>query len=180
MIDLSDLFDDETPSSKWRTNFNRVRRWLKDLKYEVRAIFKPYNVIKIQNLPRTWTDRDDVLFHAMFQIFIDYIEREHPFAPWDKRYELKGRYTDHAEMVKFVEENYGPNRGKSAGDLDDSYYENAYLVYTELLWIYKWYKDKKWVLDESTEYTWEIQEAHDKKCDDMLHRLVAWRHHFWT
>lgn len=164
----------------WCARISRVKRVMKDLKYEIRGFFKPYNVIKIKNLPRTWTDRDDVLFHAMFQIFNDYIELEHPFAPWEKRSKIKGRYTNYAEMVEFVDQNYGPNREKSEYYMDDDYYVKVHLVYTELLWIYKWYKDNKWDLDISTEYSWELEEAHQKKCDDMLHRLVAWRHHFWT
>ena len=40
---------------------------------------KAYNIIKINSLPSTWTDRDEVLLHASFQILTDFIEKEKPF-----------------------------------------------------------------------------------------------------
>ena len=41
---------------------------------------KKYNVIKIQSLGPKWHDRDTVLLHAAFQILVDFVEGEKPFA----------------------------------------------------------------------------------------------------
>lgn len=51
--------------------------------YEIRAIFKPYNRIKVRNCPRTWTDRDNILFHGMFSVLCDFIEREN--KNWEEK-----------------------------------------------------------------------------------------------
>ena len=51
--------------------------------YEIRAIFKPYNRIKVRNCPRTWTDQDNILFHGMFSVLCDFIEREN--KDWQER-----------------------------------------------------------------------------------------------
>lgn len=56
--------------------YHSTRIWIRDL-------FFPNNVIKIKQLDRHWHDRDDVLFHAMFQVLCDFIEQEKPFISYD-------------------------------------------------------------------------------------------------
>lgn len=55
--------------------YHNTRIWIRDL------IF-PNNVIKIKQLNRHWTDRNEVLFHAMFQVLCDYVEQEKPFVSY--------------------------------------------------------------------------------------------------
>lgn len=169
---LSEMFPDKEPLVR------RIKRFLKNLPYEIRCYFKPFNVIKIQNLPRTWQDRDYVLFHAMFQIFVDYIELEKAYMSWDdKRYHTNDRHTDIESMKAWLEEWYGPNH---VHEVDETYREREYLARKEILWIYEWYKSKEWDDSDKLWNTHEDEMAHIKKIDDMMHRLVAWRHYFWT
>lgn len=43
---------------------------------KIRDLILPWNKIKIKTLSRSWTDRDEVLVHAMMQILTDFVERE--------------------------------------------------------------------------------------------------------
>jgi hypothetical protein len=53
-----------------------------DAYYTVRSWFLPYNVIKIETLPKTWQDRVETLLHANFQILVDFVEKEmYPDSP---------------------------------------------------------------------------------------------------
>lgn len=72
-------FKNEWPYSLHNSAIGRIyhntRIWIRDL-------FFPNNVIKIKQLDRRWHDRDEVLFHAMFQVLCDYIEQEKPFVSY--------------------------------------------------------------------------------------------------
>lgn len=54
----------------------RTRKKCRSIKYKIKYVFFPHNVIKIKTLNRSWMDRDVVLLHACFQILTDYVERE--------------------------------------------------------------------------------------------------------
>jgi len=36
-------------------------------------------ILKIHTLKKGWTDRDNIMLHANFQILVDFVEQEHPF-----------------------------------------------------------------------------------------------------
>lgn len=158
----------------------RIGRKIKDLKYDIRALFFPYNAIKIQKLPRTWIDRNEVLFHVMFQILVDYIEQEHYFVDWDIRHSTKGRFTDIAHMQKFVEDNYSPGARDGCPPHEVSYAARVYPVYQELLMMYEWYKKDKWDTECFDCFDFEAQKAANKVRSQMLHRLVELRDHLWS
>ena len=46
----------------------RFKHRLVDLYYYFRALIFPYNVIKIKNIPRTWTDTDYRMLYVNFQL----------------------------------------------------------------------------------------------------------------
>lgn len=35
---------------------------------------EPANVLKIESLPASWRDKDDVILHACFQLLKDFVE----------------------------------------------------------------------------------------------------------
>lgn len=39
--------------------------------------FTPANKLNIRNVPKSWTDRDDIMFHAIFTIICDFVEKEY-------------------------------------------------------------------------------------------------------
>jgi len=74
--DFSDEWQWRLHNSAPGRAYHNSRIWIRDL------IF-PNNVIKIEQLDRHWCDRDEVLFHAMFQVLCDYIEKEKPFISYN-------------------------------------------------------------------------------------------------
>jgi len=63
-----------------------IRRKIHDLWYWLKCkLFHPYNVVKIKSLPCTWTDRDHIMAHVLFQILDDFINKEKPdlIIDWD-------------------------------------------------------------------------------------------------
>jgi hypothetical protein len=62
-------------------------------------LWHKYNTIRIESLPPTWSDRDEVLLHGAFQVLKDFVEKEDPFelfdASWHKSewLEIRNLYT---------------------------------------------------------------------------------------
>jgi len=166
---------------RWSDRVRRIGRKLKELKYDIRALLFPYNAIKVQKLPRTWVDRNEVLFHVMFQILVDYIEQEHIFVDWDIRYETKGRFTDLIHMQKFVEDNYSAEARLGRPPHEANWAAETYKVSQELLMMYEWYKTDKWEIDYSGDlYDFSVEKAANKVRSQMMHRLVELRDHLWS
>lgn len=45
--------------------------------------FHPYNRVTVSTLPPTFVDRDELLLHVAFQVLVDFVEGEKPFARRD-------------------------------------------------------------------------------------------------
>jgi hypothetical protein len=86
-IEFADSFY-ESLEKIWPSTFlGKVRRKLHDAWYYLKcALWHRYNRIHVKTLPPTWSDRCTVLPHAMFQILVDFIEREKPFDHFDTSY----------------------------------------------------------------------------------------------
>jgi len=179
-IDFDKVMEDYESSRKWKDRLCTIRRKIRSAYIDVKDVFFPWNKIKVRNMTRGWHDRDYVLMHAMFTIFCDYIEGEQPFVDWDSKNKQK-RHTNIAEMREFVEKYYGKDAPVDEYGWSREQMDKKYLIEMELIWIYEWYITGQWEFDHvKHSYSWEKEAEHVKKCDDMLHRLVAWRHHFWT
>lgn len=152
-------------------------RRLQRLTYEVKCFFNPHNVIHISELPRTWVDRDEVMYHACFQILVDFIELEQPLVGWDDK--IKGRFSDSSKMRAFIEENYNPanpdfprlnfynemsDEEKARSDAND---EQHYKKNLEMLELYEWYKAGKYDFDYAkySEMTGEELAIIDKRIE---------------
>lgn len=160
--------------------FLRLKNQLDDLYYEARGLIHPYNVIKIQNLRRTWNDRDDVLFHGVFQVLVDYIELEQPYINWDKQ--VPGRLLDVNIHEEGMKNRYDPER-QTAEELEGEngpgrrYYEQGYADNLVIFGLYKWYKDREWD-KEFLDYT--LERAHHTFCSDKLIEVIKYRAHYWS
>jgi hypothetical protein len=92
-----------------------------DFYYTLKAWVSPYNVIKIQTLKKTWTDRSEVLLHGAFQVLVDFVEKEMfpDSALLRKSHGVSGQIFD-----MLLEMNYGPFIFKlyeeNKHDLDES------------------------------------------------------------
>jgi len=65
-----------------------------------KTYFHPYNVVHIKTLPRQWSDRDTIMLHAMFQILIDYVEKEEPFELIN--WESDSEHSASAKDIKYL------------------------------------------------------------------------------
>ena len=196
-----------------------VKRKVSNAWYQAKCFFYPFNVVKIQALPRTWIDRDDVMFHAVFQVLVDFVELENPFRAWDHPlYYKEKRHTNREEMRAWVEHlNTQEYRDSLCADWfttedrasSDKYAAERYQIEKEILYLYEWYKDKKYEFDFDRHYratgetlsldngkiehvstgqpkliTWnefhEIENEHKLMCDLMLRRVLGVRSYLWT
>jgi len=48
-------------------------------------LFHPYNVIRIKSLPPTWCDKSELIRESLFQLIVDFVDKEEPFLhiDWD-------------------------------------------------------------------------------------------------
>lgn len=101
----------------WLGKFcDKIKDWwypMGEYLYWIRCRFwHRYNVVYIKTLTPTWHDRDDVMEHAMFQILVDFIEKEEP--GWWKQ--------THAEVAEaytagFFDSDYGEAVATECDDL---------------------------------------------------------------
>lgn len=132
------------------------------------------------------------MFHAMFQILVDFVELEHPFT---NDYEMKKRFTNREAMrtailkkrsPAYIEENYfsgNCSAGEKIARMSNAI--SRVMIDEEVFALYEWYKDKKYELPKEVwmscdDTSLEADDANDKKIDEMLHRLLAIRKHLWT
>lgn len=133
----------------------RLRRAMRTARIFVHDLIFPNNVLKIDALPRSWTDRDYRMFHAVFQILVDFVELEQPFRPWDAP--SISRFVSVEEMRAWIEQHYNSAEAKAENycewftDEDrasaDQNLANTYQKYSEILGLYEWYKAKGYELD---------------------------------
>jgi len=156
-----------------KTNsLKRLKRFLRRVKgrisnvwYETWCFLFPHNVVKMTNCPRTWTDRDFRMFHAMFQIIVDFVELEMPFVDWNDKDYGKKRFTDIEKMREHIQKNYGPDAdvenmfgpGTDTDPklLDQAKSENvkAYSKNMEILYLYVWYRESYPTKEEKSRFS---------------------------
>lgn len=135
----------------------RLSRALGNARVYVRDLLFPNNVIKLRELPRSWTDRDTLLFHAAFQVLVDFVEQERPFADRDSR-----GVPSVVQMRGWLERNYNSRWARQQFYADwftaderasaDEQLANTYQIYREILELYEWYKNKGYELDTANLY----------------------------
>ena len=126
---------------------------IKNTIYEVKCFFKPHNIIKMSHLDKGWHDRDSLMFHACFQLLVDFVELEQPFNR--KGFNSK-RHTNIAEMWDFVnsavtkeglEEYYGDWYDDDMKKFSDEAVIRKYKENSEILRLYEWYINKQYDFD---------------------------------
>lgn len=132
----------------------KPRRKCRDAYLWIRNRIKPFNVIKIEKLGPDWCDRDAVLFHAAFQVLVDFVEKERAFQPtWDDKGKLVPLYTPD-EMRKYIEDWLGMEAIKrSITKFKEEGWDwrhsdgvcgiRQYASSMELIELYDWYKFRR-------------------------------------
>jgi hypothetical protein len=160
---------------------------ISNFKYEIRCFFFPYNVVKVKKCPRTWTDRDSLMFHAVFQILVDFIELEQPFREYGAP-RIK-RQTDISEMIAFNEKyhnteygyelNYYPGIDDADKKACDKVTKQHYNLNREMLYLYEWYQTKKYEFDYSRHFkgvgeTLEFSDHGIVQVDTGDTKIITW------
>lgn len=144
IITLKDVFKDLRP------------RIIHDIWYKIKCkFFHPYNVVKIESLPCTWSDRDTILAHAMMQILKDFVIKEKidEMIDWD---------SDRAHRA-----------ARNKMDEILNWWENTYLIFDEYEGLeFDWQKkpyDDMWIkCKDSDSYELKPSTEHDRE----LYKIV--------
>ena len=130
---------------------DEVLYFFKGILYWIRCRIFPYNVVKIKHLSQGWHDRDAIMFHACFQILVDYVEREQPFKSFDKRF--RGRHTNVREMREYIDSMITPEGmasfyadwyNEEDKERSDSTLLRKHEIDSEVLRLYEWYKNREY------------------------------------
>jgi hypothetical protein len=97
----------------------------RDMVYKVKCFIHPHNVIKIRSLTSEWHDKDTILEEAMFQLLVDYVEKEKCFdtIDWDSDDFNKKISETIRGIYKYVKEER-PALQKAHKDALDSWYKS--------------------------------------------------------
>lgn len=147
----------------------KPRRKLRDVYIWCHDQIYPNNVIKIDQLPKSWCDRDSIVFHAPFQALVDFVEKEKPFQPsWDENDKPVPLYTPQ-EMRDFMENWLGVEAAKQryaeyikngwqlehvVGEIRGMFSQRDRSL--ELIFLYDWYKFR---LPHRKEYVLNIRRS---------------------
>lgn len=110
-----------------------VRRKCRKIKYKIKYLFFPYNVVKIKTLDRSWNESDEMLIHSCFQILTDFVE--HQCMP-----------SSHAQLVPFnIEEQMESYKDWPEKDKEPMRkgLEEQNRVTQEILDLYNWWKKRE-------------------------------------
>lgn len=159
--------------------FSRTWRRIKGKWYELKCFFSPYNVIKINTLPKTWSDEDSLLIHSMFAILERFMSQK-PEERHDYTWETVERpdgYTDeewnkikepHQRFWREINEvwDWWLKREEREGALSD-----ALSVCT---------KRGRGNYNEKYKELIALEVQFEQEEEEMLIKLVKNRHNLWT
>jgi len=150
---------------------------------------KPYNVLRISTLSRTWHDKDEIMLHACFQILVDFIEDECSPGVVNWAYDARHRKTKKeldflykwwkeirpARFDPFLDDDslVRPTGKELLGPPNEKGHRKWMGGSAELKKKYpKYYK--------AMEQSWKLEEKWIKEDQEMLHRLIDVRREMWT
>jgi hypothetical protein len=128
----------------------------------------PNSVVKIERLADCpcFIDRDVVMFHAMFQILVDFVEKEQPNGI--QAFSSKQQNLEH---IAWLLEN------DSNGTFSDS--ARQYQSAVEIIDLYDWYKNVHPQLEQRLQSHDSYESLYAEE-QQMLVRLINIRSHLWT
>lgn len=141
----------------------RIKDFLSDRLPLLKGFFKKrYNIIQVKTLRSGWSDRDDLMTHAMFQILTDFVEEEidSDWVDWSATEEHQAAYNEMKRLYKWWHEEYLP------------YEENGFLEYFDP----NTGKEKEGAFEK---YSNKIKEM-EKKLQEELINLIKVKDHMWT
>jgi hypothetical protein len=190
MNSLDDLIEDIEKKEKrwgflWKLRPRYVWARITDTVYYVKcALWKRYNVVRVKTLPPTWTDRDNLLLHANFQILTDFLNKElhgrrpdpnyydsEEFKEADPLWQESCRRRDAVEQELWDLNDWWHNERQRAWD---SLYDGRMFCY----------RNRKSLSADEAELmrkaSYDLEEALNRKDEQQLKRLIELRQYMWT
>jgi hypothetical protein len=140
-------------------------------------------ILKIQSLSKGWHDRDEILLHSVFQVLVDYIEKEHPdkVIDWNTDEEYRHAWEEIQELYKWWKE----ERPEHLSPLEDKQLTKPPLKFRKIPGsefsqaIEPDRKKYATYYKALAEYSRLEQKWFDED-QRNLHRLIQIRSHLWT
>lgn len=137
--------------------------WLDQKWYEFKCFWSPWNILKIHTIPRTWTDEDHLLTHAMFAVLERYMN-EKPDTVVD--------FTSTAKDRKFWKEinevwDWWQHREERERIMSEAY-KLAHARSRDLKYRTK-YREVNM-----------LERKYDEEEREMLLRIIKWKDHLWV
>ena len=154
---------------EWLEDFYGFLGKLSNIKYHIKCLFLPWNVVKVKTLSRYYHDKDEIMLHACFQILVDFVEKEKYFK-W-VGLEKDGSITfpswnDRKKMEPWERES-----------LNDS---------CKIHWLYHWWKYERplrkdpWAIEEDLTKAWHLDMKYLKEDQSKFKLLASLRENLWT
>ena len=157
---------------------------------------KPH-IVKTELKPTSWIDKDSILMYSMMKLIIDFVDEEKAFTghvDWDYDETHKDARTNILEVYNWWK-NY-PNRQKEISEALDKWHDKSSIK----KWFDKENKDEDYD-SETKVYRMDnkhanpedeivekdlfgalhlLEEKLDKEEEEMMHKIVKYRHFLWT
>jgi len=170
--------DDTSGRIKW-TWYWFEEKFVKPWYIPVHNFFYPHNVQKIRNCPRSWNDRSECVFHCVFSMLCDFIEREE--GGRNNVFEGIENHREYLAELLAREENNNMARGEAAMLTHQIERE------TEQLRLYDWYMGVNWNepvgfpwSEERSEEYFAAQDVFEELCQENLLSAIKTRQGWWT
>ncbi|MEK6698273.1 MAG: hypothetical protein AABZ10_04425 [Nitrospirota bacterium] len=140
-------------------------------------------LLKITTLDRGWSDRDEVLLHAAFQVLVDFVEREHPDRIIDWSADEMHRYA--WKEIKSLYNWWKEIRPARRSPLDDKKLAVPAMRFkkvpgTDLTQAVEPDKNKYADYYRALKKLCRLEEKWCKEDQRNFHRLIEVRGHLWT
>ncbi len=130
-----------------------------DMKFNIKYYFKPYNVLKVNTLPKTCCDEDTLLVHSMFAVMNRYLSQ----LP--------------ENTVDFESDEEHEKFWKEINEIKDWWDKREERKNKEEQALDEWSKDRK--SKKKLKYIADLELKHYKEEEEMLIKLVKLRKFLW-
>lgn len=93
---------------------------------------EPANILKIDTLNEGWSDKDNVMLHACFQLLMDCIEKEklHELTDWNQSEQFQGAKKEIDTLVEWWRQRVHSERAEHINPIwsDNQYEEDNHML----------------------------------------------------
>lgn len=165
----------------WSRNIKERWYWLKCY------LWRKHNHVRIRTLPVTWSDRTEILPHAMFQVLSDFMEKEKPGEriDWSWNEEHAHVWKEMNELYEWWHNTYLPFDPWKAAPIPEDVEPNVRIKEMEdgrrLTEVLSWGSQEH---ETAYKLAWEkhreAEEDMERQLEENSIRLIRIRRYLWT